>query len=281
MPADALVARRFVRAEDPGDEVHRVLSGSEALREHAFGGRETHDRLLRGAALVGPHRRRDVVVRVRHEPRLGVVHESMRGRRRLEVPEPAGRSAKNWLVPRARAASSPRSRASSNVRASRAARRTKTLGTPMRLSLECTELLTLPTPWLFMPSISRYGAPARPMIRVPSDPGEIEEDIVDGVDDVPVHVVPHDVTSAGHDGDGRAVIAGPRRARRRGGGRLLGGELLAAVQNQQMGDGHVGAFGQTLELLDVAGQPAARLRSVGERLTLGLGRTSDGRRSWT
>ena len=79
-------------------------------------------------------------------------------------------SAKNWLVPRARAASRPRSRASSSVRASSVARRTKTLGTPMRLSLECTELLTLAMPWLFMPSMSRYGAPASPMTRVPSGP---------------------------------------------------------------------------------------------------------------
>ena len=79
-------------------------------------------------------------------------------------------SAKNWLVPRARSASKPRSRASSSVRASSVARRTNTLGTPMRLSVECTELLTLPMPWLFMPSMRRYGAPARPMMRVPSGP---------------------------------------------------------------------------------------------------------------
>ncbi len=64
-------------------------------------------------------------------------------------------SAKTWFVPRARAVSRPRSRASSSVRAARVERRTNTLGTPMRLSVECTELLTLPMPWLFMPSMSR------------------------------------------------------------------------------------------------------------------------------
>src|SRR5665647_2746570 len=59
-------------------------------------------------------------------------------------------SAKKWLVPRARASSRPRSRAASSATPSREARRTNALGTPTRLSLLCTELLTLPTPREFM-----------------------------------------------------------------------------------------------------------------------------------
>ena len=43
--------------------------------------------------------------------------------------------------------------------------------------------------------------------------GEVEEDVVDRVDDVPVHVVPYDVPAPGDDGNGRAVVARPRASR--------------------------------------------------------------------
>ena len=77
-------------------------------------------------------------------------------------------SARKWFVPRARALSRPPARASSSDAAASVERRTKAFGTPIRLSVECTELLTLATPCEFMPSMRRYGAPAMPMTRVPS-----------------------------------------------------------------------------------------------------------------
>ena len=44
--ADALVRRRLVRAQDAGDEVHRVLAGGDAVPQQPLGGGEPDGRLL-------------------------------------------------------------------------------------------------------------------------------------------------------------------------------------------------------------------------------------------
>jgi hypothetical protein len=104
--------------------------------------------------------------------------------------------------------------------------------------------------------------------------GEVEEDVVDGVDHVPVHVVAHDMTPPGDDGDGRAVVPGARRpgGQRAGvSGGLVRGEFLATVEDEQAAERQACTLGHPFQLLDVPGQPAACRLAVRERLALRLG----------
>jgi hypothetical protein len=259
-----------VRAQHARDEVHGVGAGREALGKQPFRRGEPHLRLASPVALVGLHRRRGVVVGVRHEAGRGVVGQVVGGRRGLEVPQTASGVGEE-LVGAAGAggqqAPVPRLFESACVERGPAHEHVGHADAVVRGVHRVAHVAESVVVHAEHEQVRRAGQPhdAR-AVRA----GKVEQDVVDGVDDVPVHVVADDVPAAADDGHGRAVIAGVRAVRRRGSSGLVGGELLTAVEDQQAGERHAGAFRKTLEFLHVLRHPAARRVGVGGRLPLGL-----------